>query len=205
MTNEELFVLRRMFRDGLSAGWVDFRVPLLEPVYSDDFLITADKNPNSRGAELIGLAGQGAEAMLRACEEGRIRYLHICHHDLTSGFEPVRVRLALAKVETVVFQGSWETETTRMAHVVLPAAVYAEKEGTFTNVQGRVQQIHAAVPALGEALPDLDILSLLAARAGVSLPAGPPSEVFRQLGQSVAAFAGMTYESVGDQGQSVNR
>jgi NADH-quinone oxidoreductase subunit G len=204
MTNEELFALRRMFRDCLNAGFVEYRVPLLEAVYSDEFLITADKNPNSRGAELIGMAGEGADSILRACEEGRVRYLHICQHDLTRGFDAARVRSALAKVETIVYQGSWETDTARMAHVVLPAAVYAEKQGTFTNLQGRVQQIHAAVPPLGEALPDLDIIALLASEAGVSLPAFPPADVFRQLSNSVAAFAGMTYETMGEQGQPVH-
>jgi NADH-quinone oxidoreductase subunit G len=205
MTNEELYALKQLFRDCLKVAWIDYRVPLLEPVYSDDFLITADKNPNSRGAELIGLSGQGSEAILRACEEGRIRYLHICQHDLTRGFGAARVSAALAKVETVVFQGSWENATSRMAHILLPSAVSAEKEGTFTNVQGRVQQIHGAVPALGEALPDLDILAMLAAEAGVSLPAGPPADMFRQLGLSVAAFAGMTYETVGDHGQLIQQ
>ena len=80
------------------------------------------------------------------------------------------MREALGKVDCVVFQGSWDQPTAALADIQLPAAVYAEKEGTFTNIQGRVQRFQAAVPPIGESLPDLDILSRLAAELGVSLP-----------------------------------
>jgi predicted molibdopterin-dependent oxidoreductase YjgC len=91
----------------------------------------------------------------------------------------------------------------RLADVQLPAAVCAEKEGTFTNVRGRVQRFSAAVPPIGEALPDLDILEWIAAEAGAPIAASPPAETFRQLAQCVEAFAGMTYESIGAGGQLI--
>jgi len=58
MTNEELFGTRTLYRDCLKVGNIEFRVPRRGATSSDDFLITADKNPNSRGAEILGLAGK---------------------------------------------------------------------------------------------------------------------------------------------------
>jgi NADH-quinone oxidoreductase subunit G len=201
MTNEELFHLRLLFRDSLGIDNIEYRVPLLEPVSCDGFLITADKNPNSRGAEALGLSGVGSELVLQACADGRIRCLFVFHHDLARGYEVSLVRNALAKVDCIVFQGSWQQSTSELAHVVLPAAVYAEKTGTFTNVEGRVQRIHAAVPPLGESLPDLEILARLAAALDKPLPASHPAEVFRAIGGRVPAFSGMSYDTLGDSGQ----
>jgi NADH-quinone oxidoreductase subunit G len=204
MTNEELYSLRSLFREGLKVQQIEFRVPDPTPGFSDDFLITADKNPNTRGAEVIGLAGTGAENLLSECESGRIRFLYICRHDLTRAFGAVRVRAALGKVGFVVYQGSWENETAQMAHVVLPAAVYAEKDGTFTNCQGRVQKINAAVPPLHSSLPDLEIFSRLAAELEMPMPAPRSSDVFAELARQVQAFSGMTHETLGDTGQLIS-
>ncbi len=201
MTNEELFRLRQVYREGLEITNIEYRVPLLDDVYSDDFLITADKNPNSRGAEAFGLAGAGSAQVLRACEEGLIHFLYICHHDLTRGFDADRVKKALSRVAFVAFQGSWDQATASLASIQLPAAVYAEKDGTFTNVQGRVQRIRRAVDPLGESLPDLEIFARLAEEMRVPLQNGTAEEVFLELAQSTAAFAGMTYDSIGDSGQ----
>ena len=86
---------------------------------------------------------------------------------------------------------------------MLPAAVYAEKDGTFTNCQGRVQRIGRAVEPLGESLPDLEILARLAAALG--LPPRPPEAeaTFAELARAVAAFSGLSYASVGASGESL--
>jgi NADH-quinone oxidoreductase subunit G len=205
MSNEELFWVRRLFRDLLQVESIEYRAPIRKRVFSDDFLITEDKNPNSRGAELMGLAGQGAEALLHACSEGRVRFLYLCHHDLACGFDEEVVHQALAKVECTVFHGSWDHATARAAQIQLPAAVYAEKEGTFTNLQGRVQRFRAAVAPLGEALPDLDILGLLAAELNLPCRAESASQVFEKLAACVRPYAGMSHESIGDAGQLLPR
>ncbi len=204
MTNEELFLLRSIFREHLKAGEIEYRVPQKGPVYSDEFLVTPDKNPNSRGAEVMGFAGRGCGEMLKACTDGKIHLLYVCRHDLTAAYDAQAVASALAKVDVVVFHGSWDQPTAALADILLPAAVYAEREGTFTNVQGRVQRIHAALPPLGEALPDLDILAGLAAELSLPVQRQSAREIFARIGQAVPAFAGMTYETLGDSGQLLN-
>ena len=146
MSNEELFRVRQIFRDQLGIENIVSRAPDRTPAYSDDFLITADKNPNTRGAAELYSSGLESEELLQACAAGRIRFLYIFQHDLTRGYDLARVREALGKVDRVVFQGSWDQPTAGLAGIQLPSAVYAEKEGTFTNIQGRVQRFHAAVP-----------------------------------------------------------
>jgi NADH-quinone oxidoreductase subunit G len=205
MTNEELFLLGKIFRDEIKAASFDYRVPPKVAVTFDDFLITADKNPNSRGAELIGWSGPGTEEILRACADGRIHYLYICHHDLAVGFDPELVRNALEKTEFLVFQGPHDQLTASLADVQLPSAVYAEKEGTFTNLQGRVQRIYAAVTPLGESLPDLEILGRTAAALGISVPSIRAEDIFGIIVQELAPFSGMSYEVLAGSGQLINQ
>ena len=201
MTNEELFRLRALFRDQLKVNRLEFRVPPKNPGHGDNILITADKNPNTRGAEVLGLAGEGVEAILRECAAGRIHFLYVCHHDLLGGLDREMVHEALAKVEFVACEASWQQPTFALSDVQLAEAVYAEKEGTFTNCQGRVQKISAAVPPLGMSLPGLEILARLASALDIPLPSRPASEVFEEIGRQVEAFSGMTYRTVGESGQ----
>ena len=201
MTNEELYAVRQLFRGALNVQRLEYRVPVRQEVYSDDILITADKNPNSRGAEALGLGGAGSEELLAACSDGRVHFVYIFYHDLTTAFDAQQVFRSLGKVDFVAFQGSWENSTAAVAQVLLPSSVYAEKEGTFTNFEGRVQRILPAVPSLGESLPDLEILSRLAEELDVPFRATLPEEIFREIGEREPSFAGMTYESVGGSGQ----
>jgi len=201
MANEELFRIRQIFQEHLKIENIAIQVPSEADVYSDDILITADKNPNSKGAGILFPASTGSEAILKACAEGGIHFLYIFQHDLASGFDPQYVQDALAKVDCVVFQGSWNHSTASLASIQLPAAVYAERDGTFTNLQGRVQRFHAAVPPIGKSLPDLDILAKFAAELGMDLPAASTEQVFEEIGKDVEAFAGMTWQTVGKLGQ----
>jgi predicted molibdopterin-dependent oxidoreductase YjgC len=111
------------------------------------------------------------------------------------------VKSALEQVDFVAYQGSWNQTTAALADVQLAAAVYAEKEGTFTNLQDRVQRIYAAVAPLGESLPDLEILGRLASALEIPLPSTRPEDVFSIIEQEVAPFSGMSYESLGNGGQ----
>jgi NADH-quinone oxidoreductase subunit G len=201
MSNEELFYAKRLFGDLLKIGKIASGMESKEDVYSDDFLITADKNPNSRGAEIFFAGRNGGDALLKACAEGRIQFLYIFHHDLTRGYDPDLISDTLKKVECVVFHGSWENRTAMMADIQLPASVYAEKDGTFTNIQGRVQRFHPAVLPLGQSLPDLEILSRLASALALDLPAASAGRVFDEMAQTEKDFSGMSWQSLGTNGQ----
>ena len=100
----------------------------------------------------------------------------------------------------VVYQGTNTNGMSSVAHVILPSAVAAEKDGTFTNIQGRVQRIWPAVTPLGESKPDSQILIELAALLGVPLNLPDAQSAFAQLAKQEPAFAGLTYEAIADHG-----
>jgi NADH-quinone oxidoreductase subunit G len=205
MSNEDLYALGELARH-LSIANVDFRVPPRHSGVDDDVLIRADKHPNRRGAEAC-LRGGGLDArgMLDAAAAGRIRLLWVMHHDLfASAWPEAAVRAALEGVETLVFQGpTGHAVVAEAAHVVLPSAAYAERDGTFTNFEGRVQRFRAALTPLGEALPDWAILGRLGRMLGAAGPAFAAERaerVFAALAAAVPGFSGMSYRALGDRG-----
>jgi NADH-quinone oxidoreductase subunit G len=210
MSNEDLVLLKRL-ADHLGVRTLDHRVPPKTAGDEDNFLIRADKNPNSRGAELIGLVpGAGdldARSLLAAVAERRIKLLWVFHHDLfRSAWAEGDIRAALSGAETLVFQGTNANAVSAQAHLVLPSAAYAEREGTFTNFQGRVQRFRAAIEPLGEALPDWRVLARLGHSLGVADPAFAAEraeQVFAALAAAAPAFAGMSYRALGDTGARV--
>jgi NADH-quinone oxidoreductase subunit G len=202
MSNEDLFALKTLLA-AAGIGRVAFAVPPAVPGDEDEFLIKRDKNPNSRGAELIGLGGD-AGALLADARAGRLRCLWVFHHDLLeSAWPAAETRAALARLDTLVWSGTNAGGTSELAHVVLPSAAWVEREGTFTNFEGRVQRFRTAVEPLGGARADWDVLgAVLAAVTREAIPQRA-EQWFRRLAEAVPAFAGMTYRSIGDAGQLV--
>jgi NADH-quinone oxidoreductase subunit G len=200
MSNEDLFALRRLL-DLRGVRQVASQVPPRAPGDEDKFLIRADKNPNSRGAELMGLGGD-ARAVLEAARARQIKLLWIFGHDLMASALPEREVLeALRAVETVVFTGSNANWTSAHAHWVLPAAAWVEREGTYTNFEGRVQRFRLAVEPLGQALAEWEIIGRVLAPLGEAPSATRAEHWFRQLAASIPAFAGLSYQLLGDAGR----
>jgi formate dehydrogenase (NADP+) alpha subunit len=108
--------------------------------------------------------------VIEAAEIGQIKSLFILgENPLRALPDPDRVRKALSRIDFIAVQEIVHTETVDMAHVVLPGASFAEKAGSFTNLEGRIQAFAPAAPPPGQARPDLEILAELAARlAGVT-------------------------------------
>jgi predicted molibdopterin-dependent oxidoreductase YjgC len=207
MANEDLWLARRLFADTLGVRHLDFRVPPKTPGSVDDLLRLGDKAPNRRGAELLGCATAGAadgRHVLEAARAGHLRLLWVFDHDLlASGWPAAEVEEALGRVEGVVFQGANANATSARAHVVLPSAAYVEREGTWTNAAGRVQRFWRAVPALGEARPDWEILAAVAQALGHDWRPVRAEHLFRELTAATPAFEGLTYRALGDQGLAV--
>jgi NADH-quinone oxidoreductase subunit G len=202
MANEDLAALKRLL-ETVGVRQVAFDVPPAAPAEGDEFLLRADRTPNRRGAELIGLGGD-TRAILAAAREGRLRVLWIFHHDLlTAGGPATEAAEALGRVETVIFTGTNANATSDRAHWVLPAATWVEREGTFTNFEGRVQRFRTALEPLGVALPEWDMLGRLLGALGEPPTAGRAEHWFRALAAAVPAFAGLTYQSVGDAGRLI--
>jgi NADH-quinone oxidoreductase subunit G len=207
LANEDLWLARRLFGQALGVRHLDFRVPPATPGFQDDFLIRADKHPNTRGAEELGLAAPGeadAGHLLAAAGAGRLAVLWVFGHDLFAGRWPAtEVQAALDRVGCLVFQGPNANRTSERAHVVLPSAAWVEREGTITNFEGRVQRFWRAAEPLGEARADWEILAEAARALGHDWRPARAEHVFRELAAAVPAFAGLSYRVLADHGALV--
>jgi predicted molibdopterin-dependent oxidoreductase YjgC len=117
------------------------------------------------GGGLPTAAGMTAMQMMAAAAEGKLRALYILGEDLVStagGGSPVR--RTLQGCDFVVLQGVFESETSRNADVILPCVTFAEKTGTFTNTERRVQMVRRAIAPQGDSRPDWEIIAELARR-----------------------------------------
>ncbi|MBI3611499.1 MAG: molybdopterin-dependent oxidoreductase [Nitrospirae bacterium] len=95
---------------------------------------------------------------------------------------------ALSKVDLVIVQDPFLTETGRLAHVVLPATTYAEKEGSFTSMEGKVNPVRMAIEPIGESKPDWEIFSELAWRMGFPLEYGSAKEIHREIAKTIPGY-----------------
>jgi formate dehydrogenase alpha subunit len=115
--------------------------------------------PVGSGAHLIEI--------LKRCKSGQIKALYILgENPLATLPASMEVRAALERLELLIVQDPFLTDTGKLAHFVLPACTYAEKDGTFTNLEGRVLRVRQAMDPLGESLPDWHIMTALANAMG---------------------------------------
>jgi NADH-quinone oxidoreductase subunit G len=201
LTNEELFLVREIFQDALRA-----RVTAAVPAaggYSDNFLIKADKTPNTAGANLLGLSNLHAASIINDALKGKIDALWVFGHDLAALFGKETLEQLARSVRLFVFSGPNENATAAWAHWVLPTAVYLEKEGTFVNCHGRIQRVRRAFSPLSKCREEWNILLELARLLNVAIPGSNPEEIFLVLAKDFGAFANLTYEKIGSRGAAL--
>ena len=107
---------------------------------------------------------------------------------------------AIATLELLVVQEQFLSETAERAHVVLPSSSFAEKEGTFTNTEGRVQQIAAAIQPLQGIAPDAAILLELASRLGAEVKTRNSQGLFDEITRVTPLYNGLSFNNLGQEG-----
>lgn len=147
------------------------------------------------GGELSATAGLTEPEMYDAARAGKFKGLYCVGYDPvhTQG-DIANVRRAFAQMEMVVVQDIFLTETAKMAHVVLPAACFYEKDGTFTNAERRVRRIRKAVEPPGEALADWEITRRLASAMGLSMPYTSPAQIMDEIAKVTPIMGGICYD-----------
>jgi formate dehydrogenase alpha subunit len=145
--------------------------------------------------------GMTATDMLPAAEKGVIKALYIMgENPVISDPDVAHTTKALKALDFLVVQDIFMTETAELAHVVLPASSFAEKVGTFTNTERRVQRVRRAVNSPGAAMKDSLIIMELSKRMGYDMSYSHTNEIFREIGQAWPAMAGMSYARLEDGG-----
>jgi NADH-quinone oxidoreductase chain G len=146
--------------------------------------------------------GSNAMEMIKAAAEGRLRALYIAgENPLLNYPESEYTQKALDSLDFLVVQDLFLTPTARMADVVLPVASFAEKRGTYTSFERRVQPLSPALPALEGARTDLDIFCELSRRMGYDIPASGAEEVMKEISSLVPLYADINYDDLGAKGK----
>lgn len=168
-------------------------------------LCMAEKN-NSQGAVDMGFyaqdGGLNALQILDACSAGTVKTLLVAgENPVTSYPDNAKVRSALEAVDFLIVSDLFLTETAELADVVLPACSFAEKEGTFTSVDRRVQYVKPAITKVGHSRSDFEIFSALISKLG-GTPSATPATQFAEIAANTPGYDGMSYASLGSEGAS---
>jgi len=149
------------------------------------------------GCQLPAGAGLTALETIGGAKEGRIKGMYIVGENPAVGFPNSNfVRQALGSLDFLVVQDMFLTETAKLAKVVLPAASFAEKEGTFTSFDGTVQKIRKALEPIGDSLPDWEIILRLAGMMNASMSYSSPREIMNEIAELVPLYRGVDYDKL---------
>ncbi len=149
------------------------------------------------GRQLPTHAGLTALEMMAQAREGKIRSMFIMGENPVASFpQPAQVKKALSSLDFLVVTDMFLTETARLASVVLPAASFAEKDGTFTNFEGRIQRVRKAIKPAGNSLPDGEIVMRLAGTMGSPMPYTSPQQVMEEIEEMVPFYHHFTYADI---------
>ncbi len=199
-TNEELFLTARL-AEALGTTQHDI-VPHLD--LGDEILLSADRNPNTAGAKLLGVSAANPGERLRAIADGvrsgAIKALLVLGEDAA---EAGLSEADLQKLDLLIAVNLLPNSTTKAADYLFASAGFAEKRGSMINKNNRLQRLNRAIQPPGEARDDWEILRDLI--QGVSGSNGSNSlyaieDVFKQMAAAVPAFGGLSLSKIGDLG-----
>jgi NADH-quinone oxidoreductase subunit G len=210
MTNEEAWLAKKLFGGKLGAklGVVVDKIGPIKMKSRDEWLVGEQAGPNYRGVASVILGrgeGEGSPAQdsaalgttvenLLAKGADGIDVLYIFDADFTERAKDPAVIANLRRAKFLVVH-AWDANhpLADVADVLIPGAIHAEKEGTYTNLQGRVQRIHQAFPPKGQAQTDLESLRRVGARLfpdDVEFRSADAMDVFAELRGQVPSLAG---------------
>ncbi len=189
-TTEELFLFNKLLKQALGAEWVDIVANLGE---ADGKLLQADRNPNTAGAKLTGVATGDLPKILDGIKAGTIKTLVLFGEDLVD-------EELLKKLELLVVIDTLPGKATEYAHFVLPGATFAEKRGTFINHQNRIQRLNAAITSPGIARAEWQTFAALLNELQADGSYLAIEDVFADMARTFPMLAGLNLSKIGDLG-----
>ncbi len=144
-----------------------------------------------------GKVGLTAVEMMQQAEMGQVKAMYVMGENPIRDFpDAPTIRRALSSIEFLVVQDLFLTETAAIAHAVLPACSFAEKSGSFTNMERRVQLIHESIEPLPQSVPDWKILCWLSKRLGCPMDYGSAEAIMDEIRTVVPQYGGITPEKL---------
>lgn len=153
------------------------------------------------GVALSDKVGLTLTEIVHGAGHGDIKFLYIMgENPMVSDPDLTHVEEALKNTGFLVVQDIFLTETAQLADVVLPAATFAEKDGTFSNTERRVQMVRKAINPIGDCKPDWQILSEVLKRLGIGKNYASPEDVFAEIREVTPSYAGISYDRLNELG-----
>ena len=172
--------------------------PAYQPVANDD---VRKKFEAAWKAALSAKPGLTLMEIMAAAGSGKVKALYVMgENPLLSDPDLQHVKKELQKLELMIVQDIFLTETAQMADVVLPACAFAEKEGTFTNTERRVQRVRKALEPPGEAKADWEIICGISGKMGYPMAYASAREICEEVRTVTPSYAGITYERLEKEG-----
>ncbi len=160
-----------------------------------------EKFEKAWGRKLSAKTGLTVIEMIHAIEEGKIKALYMMgENPALSDPNLNRTRAALEKVDFLVSQEIFLSETAQFADVVLPSFCFAEKDGTFTNTERRIQRIHKALKAPGETRDDWQIICDVSTAMGYPMQYEDAAEIMDEIASVTPIYGGISYDRIGSVG-----
>jgi len=173
-------------------------LPAYQPIANDDARTKFEK---SWGVSLPAKPGLTIMEIMNAAHDGDLKGLYIMgENPMVSDPDLTHVEASLKNLDILVVQDIFLNETGQLADVVLPSACFAEKNGTFSNTERRVQRIRKAVDAPGEAKADWQIISELATKMNYAMSYSSAKEIMDEINGLAPSYAGITYERIEEEG-----
>lgn len=173
------------------AGYLDVTDPEIHKKYEAFY-----------NARLPDYVGYKIPQMYDAALQGKLKALWLMGEDnVQTDPNTHHVVAALGKLDLLVVQEIFLTETAKMAHVVLPASSFLEKSGTFTNGERRIQRVNAVVPPVPGTKPDGQIVAEIMNRMGYKQDDYDPKKLLEEISQIVPFFAGVKWDELGENGK----
>jgi NADH-quinone oxidoreductase subunit G len=232
-TCEDNYIIAKLAKTVLGTGNLDF-IRHINPSFADDILRTEDMTPNSLGAELVGVqpskSGLDIQGILNAIKEKKIKALYLIEDDIVEAYP--EFENAIAGLEFFIMHSTNHNRSTALADLIFPAATFAEKNGTFVNINGMVQRIRPAVSNIEQdraldgmsmsrldkfgtkwdrwasgkkinALPTWKILISVARAMGSKIKFNMAEEIFSEMANSIEAFKNLDYDVIGELGAKI--
>ena len=176
------------------AGYLDVNDPEIQAYYKEKYRV--DHLPEKEGLKI--------PEMIVAAIEGRFKMLWIMGEDtLMTDPNTAHIEKAFANLDLLVVQELFMSETAKAADVILPAASYFEKNGTFTNGERRVQRVNRVISPVGNTKPDGQIIIDMMYKLGYEQPTGKvydAAKILEEIADVVPFMKGVTWDRLGENG-----
>ncbi len=233
-SNEDNYVFSKFIKKIIGSPHIDFMRHVNNEL-EDNLLIKADRTPNSLGAYLMGIKpgenGYDFKQIIDGIKSKTIRCLYVICDDIAVSDE---LSDALSNLDCLIVHSATRNRLTDIADAVFPSSTYAEKNGTFTNFEGRVQRIRPAVAtvemdrtldglsssrldkfgahndrwmkgAKRDSRPTWRIISGIGNAIDTKFKYNSAEEVFNDIAETIPAFKNLNYKTIGNTGTLINK